>query len=271
MSEPFFTILLPVVRPPHLLAYAIRSVQAQTVANFELFVICDGAPEATVDYARSVAAVDDRIRVLAFKKGQRHGEAYRHGVLVQASAPYVAQIADDDIWFPDHLSELALLLREVDFGNLLMTRIGLDGEIALHVGDLGFDLTRKRMLETNWNFFGPTVAGYRLSAYRRLPVGWSPAPRDIPTDLFMWRKFLRQPGLTFGTRFSIQALHLATSLRPEMTIEEREVELGRLADRLQDPAERVRFITEALGSSLRRHYRCDEKARRKLGSLQSAQ
>ena len=44
MTAPTFTILLPVNRPPALLKYAVRSVQAQERQDFELFIICDGAP-----------------------------------------------------------------------------------------------------------------------------------------------------------------------------------------------------------------------------------
>jgi hypothetical protein len=41
MSEPTFTILMSVVRPPVLMPFAIQSVLNQTRQDFELFIVCD--------------------------------------------------------------------------------------------------------------------------------------------------------------------------------------------------------------------------------------
>ena len=98
---PEFTILLPVVRPPDMLVHAIASVQAQRRGDFELFVVCDGAPAETVAAAEALAANDQRIRVRAFPKGERHGEAHRAEVMREASGRLVAQIGDDDLWLPE--------------------------------------------------------------------------------------------------------------------------------------------------------------------------
>ena len=57
-------------------------------------------------------------------------------------------------------------------------------------------------------FFGPTVAGYRLSAYRRLAEKWSPAPPNLHSDLYMWRKFLSAENMKVGSRFTITSLVL---------------------------------------------------------------
>src|SRR5256885_411056 len=73
-----FTILLAINRPPVFLSCAIESVLAQTVKEFELFVVCDGAPVETIDCAREQAGRDPRIKVLVFPKGERIGEAHLH-------------------------------------------------------------------------------------------------------------------------------------------------------------------------------------------------
>ena len=124
---PLFTVLLPITRPPFMLPFAIESVLAQSVLEFELFIICDGAPPDTVACARDFARRDTRVKVFPFPKGQRHGEAHRHTVLEGAAGRYVAQIADDDLWFPDHLAELEILLSKSDFGNLLHVFLQPDG------------------------------------------------------------------------------------------------------------------------------------------------
>lgn len=241
-----FTVLLPVHRPPALLPFAIESVLAQRETHFQLCIICDGAPPETVACAREFAERDARIKVFAFEKGERHGELHRHHVLQGADTEFVAQIGDDDLWFPDFLGEMASLLACADFGNLPQTQLTAQGDIWIHASDLGHPEVRRKMLEEKWNMVGPTFAGYRLSAYRRLPEGWSPAPSDIWTDLFMWRKFLAIPGIRFATRFSVQGVKFSAEFRQAWTLAERVSETAAFADRMSDPLARSRFQIKAL-------------------------
>ncbi len=246
MSDPTFTILLPVHRPPALLAYAIASVQAQVRQDFELFVICDGAPPETAELARGCAAADRRIRVFEHPKGERHGEAYRHQALQEARGKYVSQISDDDLWLPEHLTEIGKLLRSVDFGNISMVWLQPNGKGIVDRHDLSDPETRRRMMQQTWNFFGPTTVGYRLSAYRMLPVGWSPAPRGLPSDLFMWRKFLVRTELRVATRLAVTSAHFAATPRKDWTDAQREAEIRLWAEQFADPAFRRSFVRKTL-------------------------
>jgi glycosyltransferase involved in cell wall biosynthesis len=241
VSDPAFTILLPVHRPPALLRYSIDSVLAQQRKDFELLVICDGAPPETSAFARHHAAKDARIRVFDHPKGERHGEIYRHHALQTAKGRYVCHITDDDLWLPNHLEEAEKLLMDYDFGNLCHVSIHTDGEVRLYLRRLQHDIIRSTMLNEPRNYFGLTAAAYRLSAYRTLPEGWSPAPRDLASDLFMWRKFLRQEGITFGTRIAIANATFPTSDRRDWPIERREAEMAGWSMRLLDPLFRERF------------------------------
>jgi glycosyltransferase involved in cell wall biosynthesis len=241
MSSARFTVLLCVHRPPTLLPFAIETVLWQSHNNLELFVVCDGAPPETAACARTFAARDSRVRVFEFGKGERNGERHRAAVLNLATGDLVAHLADDDLWLPDHLKELAILLSEVEFGNLLLMGINPDGSPMYFLGDLADPKVRQRMISERWNFFGPTVSGYRLSTYRRMPEGWSPAPAEIWSDLYMWRKFLRLDGITTATRFTIQALCLINSLRPQHNLEQRREETERWMDVIRDPAQRAAF------------------------------
>jgi len=230
---PTFTIVLPVHRPPALLPYAIDSVLAQERQDFELIIVCDGAPEATVECARLASGRDSRIRVRVHPKGERHGEIYRHQALEEAEGTYVCEIADDDLWFPNHLGEIAELLREADFGNLLQVDVKPDASLRVHVGDLATSQTRVRMQTERFNFFGPTAVGYRMSTYRRLPVGWAPGPTSIWSDIFMWRKFLMLESIVCRTRVAFTNLHFPTPLRRDWPIERRRDELKSWADRIK--------------------------------------
>jgi glycosyltransferase involved in cell wall biosynthesis len=247
-----FTILLPITRPPVMLPLAIESVLAQSVIEFELFIICDGAPAETVACARDFARRDTRVKVFPFPKGQRHGEAHRHTVLEGAAGHYVAQIADDDLWFPDHLAELEILLSKSDFGNLLHVFLHPDGRVEILPSDIGLPETRQRMLTEKFNLFGPTVAGYRLEAYRRLPEGWAPAPNDVWSDLHMWRKFLRMESFVFATRATVTGLVFATPQRIDVTLEQRKDENRIYFERIRDPHGRNEIVQTAWHSLLNR-------------------
>jgi len=254
MTDPAFTILLPVHRPPAMLPFAINSVLAQERRDFELFVICDGTPPETVACAEDFAARDPRIRVIAHPKGAGNGDVYRDQALQQARGQYVCQIGDDDLWFPNHLNEIALLLRDVDFGNVSHFEVLADGCVVLLSGDASDPAIRQRMMQENFNFMGPTVWGYRLSAYRSLPVGWSPAPPGFPSDLHMIRKFFARDGLRFGTRMAVTAVKCAAHFRRDWSLERRAAEVKEWAERAADPAGRDAIIQMALSEMNRRAY-----------------
>ena len=256
--RPRFTILLCIHRQPTLLPFAIESVLWQSHGNFELFVVCDGTPPETAACARAFASRDPRVHVFEFAKGERNGERHRDAVLQQASGDLVAHLAYDDLWFPDHLRELAGLLAEVEFGNLTLMAMAPDGSPLYFQGDLADPGTRRRLLTEQWNFFGPTVAGYRLSTYRRMPEGWAPAPPGIWYDLHMWRKFLRLDGITVGTRPTIQSLCLHNSLRLHMTPQQRHDETMRWMKVIGDPVQRAAMVDR---------YRAGFAARRTVPAL----
>jgi glycosyltransferase involved in cell wall biosynthesis len=244
MTDPAFTVMLPVNRPPALLPYAIASVQAQERQDFELFVICDGAPPETAQTARRFAADDPRIRVFENPKGERNGEVHRHQALFEARGTYVSQLGDDDYWLPNHLSEMARLLEQFDFGNLSQVEIMPDGKVELLGGDVADPRTRHIMATQAITPCGPTSTGYRLEAYRALPVGWSPAPPDLPSDLYMWRKFLAHERLRFGTRVVVSSVKFSAQFRRGWSIEQRRAEIEAWLPRLSNPDGR-RLITEA--------------------------
>ena len=231
-----------------MLPYAIESVLAQERRDFELFVICDGAPPETAEIARSYAVNDPRVQVFEHPKGERHGEAYRDQALQRARGKFICQIGDDDLWFPNHLEEISRLLNHCDFGNLPQLEVTPNGMMEIGPGDLAEARIRQLMLTERFNFFGPTVAGYRIEAYRALPIGWSPAPPDLPTDLFMWRKFLAQDGLRFASRFALTSLKFVAAARKKWPLEQRRREVATWSARLSNDVDRDLIAQSALCS-----------------------
>lgn len=216
-----FTVLIPTYNNTRLIRCAIRSVLRQTERNIELLVVSDGAPKATHTIVKRFEAADRRVRLLSFDKGERHGEAWRHAALEQATGDVVCYLSDDDFWFPDHLEIMGRTLHTADFAHTRHTVVSQSGRISGHVGDLADPALRRTMIETRTNIFGLSFAGHRLDAYRKLPVGWSPAPEGLWTDLHMWRKWLSAPGMRFASCQVTTGLNLPAFHRPGVAFSDR--------------------------------------------------
>ncbi|BBD35376.1 glycosyl transferase [Aminobacter sp. Y103A] len=234
--KPFATVLVPTHNHAHLIGYAIRSIQDQSFSDFELFVVGDGASAETRDVVGDLARSDPRIRYFDFPKGQRHGEAHRHVALQEARGEIVAYCGDDDLWLRGHLASLAKLLKRHDFGHMVQINVHGRNEFVVYGGSFAEPGCWQKVRDGEKAFFGLTVGGHRMSAYRALPVGWSPAPAGTYTDQFMWRKFLRQPGLRFASGLEATSIHIASPARTDWTAQERVAELKDLFER-RDSAE----------------------------------
>lgn len=207
------TVLIPTFDNGALIRTALDSVFAQTYPAFEVMVVADGSPTTTHEIVSEYSALDPRVTLRPFPKGDRHGEAHRHEVLATATTDAVCYLSDDDFWFPDHLRTMAELLETADFAHTRQVDLRSDLTIFGHVGDLADPETRKRMQEQLFNFLGLSVAGHRLDAYRRLVEGWAPAPPDVWTDLHMWRKWLAMDGVRFCSSPRITGLHRPRAAR----------------------------------------------------------
>ena len=232
MSQPTATVLVPTHDHASLIPHALRSILAQQFQDFEVFVVGDGAGPETRRIVEDVAAGDRRVRYFDFTKGERHGEAHRHRALEEAAGRIVAYCGDDDLWLPDHLANLVAGLGAADFVHTLHASVNPDGKVTVIPADLAAAEFRKVMIETTTNYFGPTVVGHTMAAYRALPVGWHPAPRGLVTDLHMWRKFLSAPGIRCRTLPEIDTVHLPSSLRRDWSPELRTRELAAFAERV---------------------------------------
>jgi glycosyltransferase involved in cell wall biosynthesis len=253
-----------------LLSFAIESVLAQTVAEFELCVVCDGAPLETIDCAQEFAQRDSRVTVRAFPKGARQGEAHYHSVLTGASGNYVAYLEDDDLWFPNHLEELEKLLLTVDFGHTIHVIGHPDGHVEALPSDISIEEFRQRFLDDLFNRFGLTVCGHRLAAYRRLPEAWAPTPLGMYPDLHMWRKFMRVSEFKCGTRMLITAVTLPSYLREHMSLGERASEARVWLSRIRDDDEQSKIVEAAWRSVVGKGIQNEQEIRKINSSYREA-
>lgn len=111
---PVFSIILPCYNSERTLARAVESVQAQSVADFEILIVEDGSTDGTVALAKRLAGVDPRIRV--FSDSARRGvSAARNVGLDESQGDWITLIDADDLWMPDRLEKLLAQADGADF------------------------------------------------------------------------------------------------------------------------------------------------------------
>jgi glycosyltransferase involved in cell wall biosynthesis len=77
----------------------IRSVQAQTMQDWEMLITDDCSKDTTVDILKEQAALDPRIKYFVLEKNSGAGVA-RNTSIEHASGRYIAFLDGDDMWSP---------------------------------------------------------------------------------------------------------------------------------------------------------------------------
>jgi len=258
-----FTVVIPTHDHADTLLCAVERARAQDGVELEILIVGDGAPDRTRELAAALVRDDARIRYFDRPKGERHGERHRHEALREARGRFVAYLADDDLWLPDHLETLAAALAHADLAHTIAINADPEGRLTLVLVDAaapGYAGT----LRTNRAGFSPSCAGHTLAAYRRLPHGWRPAPPGINSDAWMWLQFLEQPGLRVESVPRATVLRLPATARAGWTPAERRAELDRWWAEISPPAGVARLRERALEALARERVRDLDGVRRDL-------
>ncbi|MFA7438304.1 glycosyltransferase family 2 protein [Castellaniella sp.] len=101
---PLVSIVMPAWNAQATLAEAIASVQAQTLADWELLVVVDAATDDTLAIAQAHAESDARVGVLVNPVNRGVAET-RNRALAEARGEYVAFLDSDDRWHADKLAQ----------------------------------------------------------------------------------------------------------------------------------------------------------------------
>ena len=121
MSQPFFSVIIPVYNRAEILRTAIASVLAQTCQDFEIVVIDDGSKD---DPAAAIAAIGDP-RLRFFRQDNAGGAAARNHAIDEARGRFIAPLDSDDIFLPHHLAAMKTMLEHTS-GTVGYARIRVD-------------------------------------------------------------------------------------------------------------------------------------------------
>ena len=98
---------------------AINSVLRQTYTDFELLVVNDCSKDRTVELVKSIAAKDNRVRLISNEKNSGVSFTRKHG-LEESNGSWIAILDSDDAWTPDKLEKQIELQKRTN-ADLLFT------------------------------------------------------------------------------------------------------------------------------------------------------
>lgn len=107
------SIIMPSYNTEQFIAETIRSVLAQTYANWELIIVDDCSTDHTDDVVSEFLG-DERIRYL--KNEHNSGAAVsRNRALREARGKWIAFLDSDDLWLPDKLEKQVAFMENHDY------------------------------------------------------------------------------------------------------------------------------------------------------------
>ena len=227
--SPRVEILIPTHNHPLLLPFAVATAQEQSAPAARIVVIGDGVGDDTRDVMASLCRDDPDLVFLDLPKAGRTGEPHRHRVLADSRADVVTYHSDDDLLFPDHVERMLALLDHADVVMPMGAHLRPDGTAESSPWSLGEEPGRTMALGGT-SLFSLSGITHTMAAYRRLPFGWRETPDGFYTDQYMLLQFLAEPWCRFDVDDVPTTVHLADSLRRDMSASQRFEEMSRVDD-----------------------------------------
>lgn len=109
MSEtPFFSIIIPLFNKEKDILHTLQSLKKQTFTCYEVVVIDDGSTDRSPAIVKGFK--DERIKFYT-KKNEGVAKTRNIGV-VKAIAQHIVFLDADDYWYPNHLENIAALIKK---------------------------------------------------------------------------------------------------------------------------------------------------------------
>jgi glycosyltransferase involved in cell wall biosynthesis len=135
--EPLVSIVMSMQDSAATLAPAIRSIQRQTLTDWELILLDDGSRDASADIAASFS--EPRLRLVSDARRLGLPVRLNQGVAL-ARGRFIARMDADDVCFPERLARQAALFQHDEALDVVGCRaLVFSGAQALGVMDVGAD------------------------------------------------------------------------------------------------------------------------------------
>jgi hypothetical protein len=194
-STPLLSILLPTHNRADVLPYAIKSVLAQSMGDFELLITGDGCTDQTAAVVAEFMALDARIRWFDLPKAPHFGYANRNVALREARGELIGFVAHDDIISADHFALLlaAFADPQVQLVHGGSAWISVAGEVVPTVFHLQDSLMRQEFIAGRWNRIPATAFVHRRGVFAQ--VGYWSETLAKGGDMDLWNRIINHYGL----------------------------------------------------------------------------
>ena len=131
MSEPTFSVIMPVYNHAAYVGEAVGSVRGQSLADWELIIVDDGSTDGSAEVAAEAAGGDERISLL--RQANAGPAGARNAGVARARGEWLAFLDSDDVWYPDALAGYAQAIAahpDERFFHGYRHRLGADGTVT---------------------------------------------------------------------------------------------------------------------------------------------
>ncbi|NWJ51794.1 MAG: glycosyltransferase family 2 protein [Bacteroidetes bacterium] len=99
LAEPLVSIITPAYNSSNFIEQTIKSVLAQTYANWEMLIVDDGSTDDTKDIVIRYSQIDQRIKLFVHPDNSNRGvSASRNLAIENAKGKYLSLLDSDDLW-----------------------------------------------------------------------------------------------------------------------------------------------------------------------------
>lgn len=189
---PAVSIILPAYNAAATILSAVRSIQQQSLSDWELLIVDDGSEDNIVTLLENIVSEDPRIRLIQ----QTHGGivAALNTGLAAASAPAIARMDADDVMLPKRLEKQLQWLHEhpkTDLVSCLVEHVG-DKSQQGYAHYVDWINTLRSHEQISLNRFVDAPLAHPSVMFRRECVEKYGGYRDgdFPEDYELWLRWL---------------------------------------------------------------------------------
>lgn len=195
--QPSISVLMPVRDAHETVEAAIASVQAQTIADWELVIVDDGSRDGTLELLQQLAVSEQRI-VLIQQEPQGIAEALNRG-LASCRGAFVARMDADDVMSERRLElQSAFLAANRDCG-LVSCRVRFGGSEPGYAAHVDWINSLTKSDEMSLRRFVEAPVAHPSVMFRRELIETHGGYRDgpFPEDYELWLRWL-EAGVKFA-------------------------------------------------------------------------
>ncbi|MEQ8356250.1 MAG: glycosyltransferase family 2 protein [Kiloniellaceae bacterium] len=191
-DRPLVSIITAAYNAEAFIAETVASVQAQSLADWEMLIADDASSDDTAKIVEILTAQDPRIHLLRLDQNGGVARA-RNAALAKAQGRYVAFLDSDDLWLPDKLKHQTRFMGAHDaaVSYTAFRRIGEDGHRLGRLVRVPPSLTYRQLLK---NTAIATLTGM-VDTAKTGPLRMAEARRD---DYILWLSILKRGFTAYG-------------------------------------------------------------------------